>query len=266
MGCDIHLFVEVRDGADSPWRLQAVRWQFENHKGELASAVGYDWRNYDVFGMLADVRNGRGFGGISTGAGFVPISQPRGLPVDMSDELKVICADDSTDDVYDASHRDYGCGWIGDHSHSHLSLQELQEYNWNQRTNKTGEVEAPGFKSFQETGAPEHWCGGVMGGAVRHVSNEAMQLLVESSRLSELATSDAYCPTSKMFDHIEWTPALEDLFAPRGQFEKLSFYTKVQWSVSYKEVAGDFHCNFIPAMAALGYAPDDTRIVFGFDS
>jgi hypothetical protein len=78
----------------------------------------YDGRNYDLFAILADVRNGRGFAGSYTGEGFNPIADTKGVPDDMSDVLK---------EAYEY--------WEGDgHSHSWFTVKELTEYDWEQKT------------------------------------------------------------------------------------------------------------------------------------
>lgn len=92
------------------------------YKYESPEVLGwlYDNRDYDVFAILADVRNGRGFAGIKTGEGFVPISEPKDLPIDVSEEVK--------------KESDY---WGGDgHSHSYLTLKELLTYDWHGQTTK----------------------------------------------------------------------------------------------------------------------------------
>lgn len=60
MGCDIHMHVECKH--DGVWK---------RHNVEI-----YDGRDYELFGILAGVR------GILT-----PISYPKGLPVDVSNEV-----------------------------------------------------------------------------------------------------------------------------------------------------------------------------------
>jgi hypothetical protein len=83
MGCDIHAYAEVkRDG----------RWEF-------AQEV-FDCRNYGLFGWLANVRNY---------SAVPPLSEPRGLPTDVSSQV-----------------RDEAEDWSGDgHTHSWLSAKEL---------------------------------------------------------------------------------------------------------------------------------------------
>ena len=51
--------------------------------------VGYNYepygdRNYNLFAILANVRNGTAFAGCKTGEGFNPISNPKGVPSDAS--------------------------------------------------------------------------------------------------------------------------------------------------------------------------------------
>lgn len=103
MGCDIHLFAEIRTEPGGGWeyvtptkigklppdeydRKGLAKWQERIAAGEKIDRYGYEitakdeqdeddprlgcyhdrWysgRNYDLFAMLADVRNGRGFAG-----------------------------------------------------------------------------------------------------------------------------------------------------------------------------------------------------------
>jgi hypothetical protein len=122
MGTDIHLYVETRDrrGVWSAVKLPAPDGHEEWHDGYR----GWDKRYYDVFSILAGVRNGHGFAGIPTGAGFIPISEPRGLPPDLSVTFRsdpAVLEDERTPD-------------IGEHSFSWLLLSELLAYDWTQTT------------------------------------------------------------------------------------------------------------------------------------
>jgi len=130
MGCDIHLYVETFDPIKGCW--------------VFCPDVEYDWRNYDAFAILADVRNGSGFAGCKTGDGFVPISDQKGVPTDMSNEVRS-----------SAEHwRGYG------HSFSWLTLEELLAYDWTQTTTKQGMVDKEAAQRFRETGElPNSWCG-----------------------------------------------------------------------------------------------------------
>jgi len=80
MGTDIHIQVWGKDPTTGEWEPSIIkpfpRW------GESA----HDWdvdptgRNYRVFGLLAGVRNGTGFGGVKTGEPVEPFFPRRGLP------------------------------------------------------------------------------------------------------------------------------------------------------------------------------------------
>ena len=121
MGCDIHLAVEVRtDGrwqrvlpppeARDPWYVEEAAlgktWAIA-----LVDKTWYSDRNYELFSILAGVRGNQ-----------EPIDEPRGLPGDMSPEVAALQGY-MPDDIS-----------LGDHSHSWLTLAELQAYPWPFRT------------------------------------------------------------------------------------------------------------------------------------
>lgn len=92
MGCDIHIRAEKREGD----RWVPVRGGFTDGPNP------FDWRSYGMFGFLADVRNY---------SAIPPIAKPRGLP------------SDATEDDDD---------WLGDHSQSWLSVEELAAFDYDQ--------------------------------------------------------------------------------------------------------------------------------------
>ena len=95
MGCDIHTITEIRK--NGKWeRVQEVPEEF-------------NCRNYSVFAFLANVRNSFDTQGF----------QPKGLPEDISALHFDYCEDGNYFDInFDSE--DY-------HSHSYLTLQELQD-------------------------------------------------------------------------------------------------------------------------------------------
>ena len=86
MGCDIHMYAEIRK--ENKWekvgRIFENPWYSEDREesewNTPLTDEPYDGRNYDLFAILADVRNGRGFAGCVTGDRFNPIAEPKGLP------------------------------------------------------------------------------------------------------------------------------------------------------------------------------------------
>lgn len=121
-------------------------------------------RNYELFAVLADVRN-FGWGGdvdYADGDKRTPIAAPRGLPDDVSTEVR------KDSDSWDCD----------GHSHSWFTLRELLEYDWNQTSTSRGIVNEAEFRVFEREGKPNGWCGGVGGRGVVHVTNSAMRSIV----------------------------------------------------------------------------------------
>lgn len=173
MGCDIHLIVQRREGADAPWQTVEVSYDCPECDGTGTAVYqnevrqcfdcrgtkrqsGYGERNYDVFAQLANVRNGRGFAGCLTGEGFVPIAEPRGLP-----EGVPRGGDDDSDEP-----------WLGDHSFSWLLLAELLAYDLDRVTVHYGIVSRAVYDRWDRKGPPSDWCGAVWGSPVTIGSDE----------------------------------------------------------------------------------------------
>ena len=127
MGCDIHFNTEIKK--NGVWR-QNTDAVFPNPDYELNGK--YDWqkekftntppngRRYDWFSVLANVRNGTGFAGHKTGSGFSVIANPRDVPADATKEWK-----------------EYVEKWGYDlHSVSYLSINDFDNFDWNQITMK----------------------------------------------------------------------------------------------------------------------------------
>lgn len=83
MGCDIHIRAERKVGD---------KWEI------IDGLKPFDWRQYGMFGFLADVRNY---------SAIPPISPARGLPDDADKR-----------------------GYLGDHSYSWLSVSELSSFDY----------------------------------------------------------------------------------------------------------------------------------------
>jgi len=104
---------------------------FQRHDGEKFVDVESRYqgdRHYQLFAVLAGVRNGRGFAGFSTGQAIQPIADPRGLPTDFL-----------FDGDCHSTHNGKCLGpyweegeplelWMGDHSYSWLTSQEMLEW------------------------------------------------------------------------------------------------------------------------------------------
>lgn len=203
MGCDIHLYVEVRE--DGQWVNKPLRHT-------------YDGRNYNLFAILAGVRNRHD---------ILPISDPRGLPPDVSKEVE--------------GEAD------GDHSHSWLTLAELMAFDWTQTAKLSGFVNGPEYSRWADYGkgrgeGPDGYCQGVGGGCVQHVSVAEMENLIKD-----------------VTNGLDWNAA-------RSAVESLHhYYCLVEWESPYWRCASEFIGCMFPQLWRLG-APDDVRIVFWFDN
>lgn len=137
MGCDIHMFAEKK--VNGKWEKLGKVFKNRYYNPEQESKIdedGYEYnaeftdepwegRNYDLFAILADVRNGRGFAGTYTGEGFIPIAETKGIPLDASEEVK-------------KEYEYWGCDA---HSASWFTLKELKDYDWQQSTFTHGNTE-----------------------------------------------------------------------------------------------------------------------------
>ncbi len=134
MGTDIHLFVEKKENN---------KWIYVG-KHDIA-------RNYPLFAILANVRNG-----IRSGK-FEPISYPRGLPNNVSPEV-----------------RKRADNWILEfHSHSWFLLKELNHFDWDGKKVKfKAYVNKIGYDKWKKTGKP--WGAAQLAGG-KIISHEEME-------------------------------------------------------------------------------------------
>lgn len=205
MGCDIHLMTEKQreDGTweavrkmpldnfiqrkaqedeqqgisvkDSYWR---TRWLALSRAGGVLRWL-YDSRNYNLFAILADVRNGYGFAGVSTGRGFNPISSPKGVPEDASPEYLEYVESMGVDG----------------HSHSYHTLKDLLDYNWHQTTTHYGVISEEQYKDWTPGTEPDLYCGAIYSQNVIMVSQEEMDDVIKGN-LAKDNTKEYYTKVS----------------------------------------------------------------------
>lgn len=199
-------------GYDTEWEEDSGK-PFLDQPGKIYGHW-YDSRNYNVFSILADVRNGYGVAGADTGDGFEPISSNRGIPDDIAPQNKQ---------------------WMeeGDHSTTWVTLDEVDAYDWERETTKRGWVTPSEFLRFKIEGRPSSWSGSVMGGNVKHISNDEMLEL---------------CYAQKAGD--SW-----------------GNYTNVEWQESYRECAQDFLDDMDKLREATRFIKNSRiRLIMWFDS
>jgi len=129
MGCDIHPIAEVRK--EGKWTAVTAdvfpfsEWDRKYYKKDGGSAP-FDWRSYSMFAFLAGVRNLDH---------CEPLSEPRGIPDDASEEAKELEA-----------------FWeCNGHSHSYVTLQELLAFDYDKTF---------GNRRVTKQVGPNAWSGG----------------------------------------------------------------------------------------------------------
>lgn len=166
MGTDIHAAIEFfHDDAWHAYMFANKYYGKYENEPMLTAKLPLD-RDYDMFGILANVRNGRGFAGCLLGDGFVPMSDNRGIPIDISPE--------ATDVLSNA------------HSATWVSLVEILTYDWTRNVNKYGVVSAVQFEEWDRmkewNPGPSSFCGGVSGGLTRHITEAEMRTYVNTQK------------------------------------------------------------------------------------
>lgn len=163
MGCDIHgVWQAKRDGK---WHDVSSMWEQNRH--------------YLLFSWLADVRNGYGFAGVPTYDPIAPIAQPRGLPDGFTvdgDTYRPASAD-----ALDPRRRGYRSPeeleapeiFMGDHSHSWLTADEILSAKRPTTVHKVGIVSVEFARAWDGKTPPESWSGGIAGAGVEVAEGRA---------------------------------------------------------------------------------------------
>lgn len=166
MGTDIHGVFQRQDKATKQWH-------------DIPSNYEQD-RHYQLFAVLAGVRNGVGFAGTRTGEPVTPIAAPRGFPIDfiVDGDMHPI----TTLEHMGPSRRKYHEAddklevWMGDHSHSWLTGDEILA--WAESAPdvaKTGVVDRSVYEAWSGHGRPSEYSGDVMGGMVVKINDNAVE-------------------------------------------------------------------------------------------
>ena len=230
MGADIHAVVQRKK--DGKW---------------ITYAEGYSRRNYDVFAVMANVRNGHGFAGCLLSDGLKVVHEPKGLPKDLrfvgKRKQDVKCPNSfrkfpgsfrsSEDKIY----------WLGDHDHSWLTLTELLTINSEDVTKHYGvmtdlEFEKLGSYFLQNRRQPRQveYCGDVFGKDITTLKEEDYLACKQSGTL------------------------------PRDK----QIYVQTWWNETYGESLGlafwIWLLQLIRDALCFGCDLDSIRVVFGFDS
>jgi hypothetical protein len=152
MDCDIHCWAEVREAG--VWRKVGRIWPADDWGSEGLTDEPYFGREYALFAILAGVRDSWKLS---------PIAPPRGLPADITTEVKAISED-----------------WEREgHSHSWHSLRHLLEYwAWQESFTEEGVVNGEDYLRIQAGGLPAEWWGRAVSRS-HLVPEEVLQRMIE---------------------------------------------------------------------------------------
>lgn len=156
MGTDIHGVFQRR--TISGWEDIPTNFKFDRH--------------YLLFAWLGNVRNGYGFAGVPTHTAITPLSDSRGFPADFQVEEDLHRIPDNAfrgdmaeyykSEDADPSHPDHLQLWMGDHSHSWLSANEILSVK-PPTILRTGIITIEQFHSWDGQTSPAKYCGGISG-------------------------------------------------------------------------------------------------------
>lgn len=238
MGCDIHAAIEYKNG-DGKWHCVTGRpnkWFSEKEpESEENNRTRYDLdlnRDYDMFAILGNVRNGSGFAGIKTGEGFLPISDCRGVPADSAPE------------TLQALSNEHSATWV--------SLRELLEYDWTRGAVHYGVVDAVTFEKWDRVKEwnpqPDTWCGDVSGNGITHTDENTMR-----AKINDI----------KKRHHGNWT-AIDKAI----QTELNGWHCRIKWETDCADDGAQIWRKILPVMLPLGkdHGYDNVRLVMDFDS
>lgn len=209
MGCDIHIVIE-REKAGA-WREVPYQTVYRIPgdtpiKGIPEAPDVFTNRNYNLFAVLANVRNGRGFAGIQTGEGWPSIAEGRGLPLGFDPE-KV------------APHPKYpeeGPRSLGDHSFTWIGLEELKAFDWDGTLSWLyGVVPADVYEELASKNLRPHYSGGISGPGILTYEPDAYKTAKGAGTLCERPYVRMGWPTSAREATGDWPgkviPWLEEL-------------------------------------------------------
>lgn len=164
MGCDIHCFVETWDKRKKKWKKVTgfindyydpsdsyfSSKEFKNSDNILMN------RNYWEFAILANVKNGSDFEGPDISNRIEPISYPKGIPDDISEEVKKEIDEFGSEG----------------HSHSYLTAKEIMEYDKSNFITDKGFISCKQYKEFLNGILPTTWREYIGGVKIKVVSND----------------------------------------------------------------------------------------------
>lgn len=181
MGCDIHIVIQRQIGEtwqDVPW--QRMPYNFPGAPQEIdgipVAPEVFTNRNYDLFGILANVRNGSGFAGIVMGTGWPSLAPGRGCPEGFDPEAQ----------PPDPHYPDEGSKFMGGHSFTHVMLDELKSYDWDGVSSTLfGVISAKDYEKLPPGAAPASYSGDISGPGILQYDPDEYLKAKRSGMLAE---------------------------------------------------------------------------------
>lgn len=251
MGCDIHSRLEILRPAG--WNgAKADYWEcvntplFENgwysEDRPLSSwnqpmlVAPLNDRNYRLFAILADVRNGEK-NSVDNGDWVQPLADPKGVPFDASEEwLKEV--EEWGEDL---------------HSASFFTLAELDEHDWDAIVFNRGYVTEEQYLELRNTNEePTGYSGGVGGGSIVTMTAVEYEEHFAAGRIDKIKVADGWS-AKRIYVQYQWCTTR------RQEMGELEHATEIMRA--YQPGA-----NATPENPAGVADPHGIRIVFGFDN
>jgi hypothetical protein len=195
MGTDIHGIFQKR--TESGWE-------------DVVAADDILDRNYTLFAWIGNVRNGVGFSGIVTHSPIEPLTDGRGLPDDFqfdgdyhlipSNAHRGGMADYYTADDNDTNNPGSLKLWLGDHSHSWVSADEVLNAT-PLRILRSGIVPIEFYRNWDGQSEPDSWCGYAAGDFVS-VANSPSEVTDQTSHVRIEWFSDLAEELKYFFDEV----------------------------------------------------------------
>ena len=175
--------VNVKEAEPCRWCATEDAWSGIGRPGWV-SRRWYENRNYTVFAVLGNVRNGSGFAGVYTHDPIKPISNNRGVP------------DDATPATLMALSNEHSATW--------MALAEVEAYDWDQDMIRGGVITLEQYAECQRTGDdPHEWSGGISGPNIQVITPlEAERMLADGVK------NDDERPT--IYVHYRWISSLRE--------------------------------------------------------
>lgn len=161
-------------------------------------------RHYQLFAVLANVRNGFGFAGIPTGEVVEPISQPRGLPDDFEvADGKLHPIDPNNLPPWDRENYPDVTLWMGYHSFSWLTGEEmLAWFETAPSLLKTGILSKDVYTSWDKVQPPSCYCASISGQGIVIVDQDSAETTTDWTHVLCSWSSDLKQELAYFFDEV----------------------------------------------------------------